>query len=174
MAVDFGLALTPGSRKGQAGTQWLGELDGSLTPLVGSIRSLWMSDHFAWGDAPTHEAWTVMSYLAARWPQFEVASGVLGQSYRNPALLAKMGATLQILSRGRFIMGIGAGWKEDEYVSYGYPFPSAKIRMEQLDDALEIMKRLWTEPGKVTYQGKHYQVVDAYCEPKPIPVPPIV
>jgi len=174
MTVDFGLALTPGSRRGQSATQWQEDLEASLPTLAGHIRSLWMSDHFSWGDAPTHEAWTVMSYLAARWPQFEVASGVLGQNYRNPAHLAKMGATLQVLSGGRFILGIGAGWKEDEYVAYGYPFPPVKVRMEQLDDTLEIVKRLWTEPGKVTYHGKHYQVVDAYCEPKPVPVPPIV
>ncbi|MEO8394551.1 MAG: hypothetical protein ABI700_16270, partial [Chloroflexota bacterium] len=67
MAVDFGLALTPGSRRGQSAGQWLDDLDASLTPLIGSIRSLWMSDHMFWGDAPTHEAWTVMSFLAARW-----------------------------------------------------------------------------------------------------------
>ena len=174
MTIDYGLALTPGSRKGQTATQWLDDLDASLKPLIGSIRSLWMSDHFAWDDAPTHEAWTVLSYLAAHWPQFEVAPSVLGQNYRNPALLAKMGASLQILSGGRFIMGIGAGWKEDEYTAYGYPFPSAKVRLEQLEDTLVILKKLWTEPGKVTYQGKHYQIVDATCEPKPDPVPKIL
>jgi alkanesulfonate monooxygenase SsuD/methylene tetrahydromethanopterin reductase-like flavin-dependent oxidoreductase (luciferase family) len=85
-----------------------------------------------------------------------------------------MAATLQNLSGGRYIMGIGAGWKEDEYHAYNYPFPRPGVRMEQLIDTLEIFKRLWTEPGKVTYQGKHYQVVDAYGEPKPNPVPPIV
>ena len=174
MTIEFGLALTPGSRREQAVTQWLDDLDASLTPLSGSIQSLWMSDHFAWDDAPTLEAWTVMSYLAAHWPQFAVASSVLGQNYRNPALLAKMGATLQVLSGGRFIMGIGAGWKEDEYLAYGYPFPSAKIRLEQLEDTLAILKGLWTAPGKFSYQGKHYQVAEAYCEPKPDPVPPIV
>ena len=174
MTIDFGLLLTPGSRKNQSATQWLDDLDASLKPLAGSIRSLWMSDHFAWDDAPTLEAWTVMSYLAARWPQFEVGASVFGQSYRNPALLAKMGATLQVLSRGRFIMGLGAGWKQDEYKAYGYPFPSAKVRLEELEDTLEIMIRLWTEPGKVTFHGKHYQITDAYCEPKPDPLPIIM
>jgi len=71
-------------------------------------------------------------------------------------------------------MGIGAGWKEDEYHAYGYPYPSPGVRMEQLKDTLEILKRLWTEPGKVTYHGKHYRINDAYCEPKPVPVPPIL
>ena len=74
-----------------------------------------MTDHFMWEGAPTFEAWTVMSFLAARYPDFEVGPMVLGQSYRNPALLALKAATLQTLCQGRFIMGIGAGWKEDEY-----------------------------------------------------------
>jgi len=87
--------------------------------------------------------------------------------------VAKAAATLQQFSGGRFIMGIGAGWKEDEYRGYGYDLPSAKVRLEQLDDSLEIMKRLWTQPGKVSYQGKHYRIEDAILEPKPVPVPPI-
>ena len=174
MTIDFGLNLTPGSRKGQPATQWLDDLDASLKLLGSSVRSLWMTDHFDWEGAPTFEAWAAMCFLAARWPQYEIGSSVFGQSYRNPALLAKMGATLQVLSGGRFIMGIGAGWKQDEYAAYGYPFPSAKIRLEELEDTLEILTRLWTEPGKVTFQGRHYAIKDASCEPKPDPVPIIM
>jgi alkanesulfonate monooxygenase SsuD/methylene tetrahydromethanopterin reductase-like flavin-dependent oxidoreductase (luciferase family) len=174
MTVEFGLLLTPGPAKGQPVNRWMDALEASMTPLTGSIQSLWMSDHMFWEDVPTYEAWTVLAYIAARWPQFKVAPSVLGQSYRNPALLAKMSATLQILSNGRFIMGIGAGWKEDEYQAYGYPFPAPKVRLEQLEDTLEILRRMWTESGKVTYHGKQYHVVDGYCEPKPNPVPPIV
>lgn len=99
---------------------------------------------------------------------------VLGQSYRNPALLAKMGATLQALCHGNFIMAVGAGWKEDEYHAYNYPYPRAGIRVEQLEDTLEIIKRMWTEPGPVSYQGKHYSLTNGYCEPKPSPMPPII
>jgi len=173
MTVEFGLLLTPGPAKGQPVNQWLDHLEASVTPLTGSFQSLWMSDHMFWEDVPTYEAWTVLAYLAARWPQFKVAPSVLSQGYRNPALLAKMGATLQSLSKGRFIMGIGAGWKEDEYRAYGYPYPDAKVRLEQLEDTLEILRQLWAEPGKVTYHGKHYHTVDAYCEPKPDPIPPV-
>jgi len=173
MAADFGWLLTAGPLKG-AKTTWLDDIDTCLSHFGQYVKSLWMSDHFFWEDMPTYEVWTVMSYLAARYPQYDVGAGVLGQSYRNPALTAKMAATLQDLSGGRFIMGIGAGWKADEYLAYHYDFPATKIRIEQLEDTLEIMKRLWTEPGKVTYEGKHYNVVGAYCEPKPNPVPPIV
>jgi alkanesulfonate monooxygenase SsuD/methylene tetrahydromethanopterin reductase-like flavin-dependent oxidoreductase (luciferase family) len=174
MAVDLGLALTFGPRKGTPVSSWTDELDAHLPKLAGRFKSMWMTDHFFWKENPTHEAMIVLTYLATRWPQFEVGPMVLGQSYRNPALLAKMGATLQWLSGGRFIMGIGAGWKEDEYRAYNYPYPAASVRMGELVDTLEIMKRMWTEPGPVSYQGKHYQITDAYCEPRPNPVPPIV
>jgi alkanesulfonate monooxygenase SsuD/methylene tetrahydromethanopterin reductase-like flavin-dependent oxidoreductase (luciferase family) len=173
MAVEYGLGLLAGPPKGQI-AKWMADLDASLPKLQGHFKSLWMTDHFFWEDLPTHEAWTVLSYLAAKWPQFDIGPMVLGQSYRNPALLAKMGATLQVLSNGRFIMGIGAGWKEDEYRAYDFPYPSPGVRIEQLEDTLEILRRLWTEPGKVTYHGKHYKIVDAWCEPKPDPVPLIM
>src|SRR5690606_5666134 len=173
MAVKFGLGLLAGPPKGQI-SKWMDDLDAVLPGFVGHFESLWMTDHFFWGDDPTYEAWTVMAYMAARWPQFKIGPMVLGQSYRNPALLAKMAATLQTLSGGRFIMGIGAGWKEDEYRAYDYPYPRPGIRIEQLEDTLEIFKRMWTEPGPVTYEGKHYKVVNAWCEPRPDPVPPII
>lgn len=133
-----------------------------------------MTDHFFWADDPTYEAWTVLAFAAARWPDFDLGPIVLGQGYRNPALTAKMAATLQTLTRGRLIMALGAGWKEDEYHAYGYPFPSPGVRVAQLADTLEIVRRLWSQPGPVTYQGTHYHVVDAWCEPKPDPVPTLL
>lgn len=171
--VEWGLSLTAGPEKGKL-NEWLAEIDQAVPRLQPHFKSLWMTDHFFWGDEPTHEAWTVMAFLAARYPDMQIGPMVLGQSYRNPALLAKMAATLQVLSGGRYIMGIGAGWKEDEYRAYGYEYPSAGVRIEQLEDTLEIFKRMWMESGKVTYHGKHYHIVDAYCEPKPDPIPPII
>ncbi len=171
--VDFGLGLLHGPPKGQ-NDQFLAELDKTLPQLKGTFRSIWMTDHFQWDGQPTFEAWTVLSYIAARYPEFEVAPMVLGQSYRNPAILALMSATLQALSGGRFIMGIGAGWKEDEYHAYDYPYPSPKLRLEQLEDTLIILKKMWEEPGQVSYQGLHYSIKDAWCEPKPEPKIPIL
>ena len=171
--IEIGLALTPGPLKGEL-AEWLAMYDRALPQLVGLVDSLWMPDHFFWQDMPTYEAMTVLTYMAARFPDFAVGSSVLGQGYRNPALLAKMAATLQQLSNGRFILGIGAGWKEDEYGGYGYPYPSAKIRLQQLDEALTIIKKLWTEAGPVRFAGEHYHIQDAYCEPRPAPRPPIM
>jgi alkanesulfonate monooxygenase SsuD/methylene tetrahydromethanopterin reductase-like flavin-dependent oxidoreductase (luciferase family) len=174
MPIEFGLGLLEGPPLGQPITRWQDDIDATLPKLKSHFTSLWMTDHFFWGLDPTHEAWTAITYLAGRYPDMTVGPIVLGQSYRNPALLAKMGATLQVISGGRFIMGIGAGWKEDEYHAYNYEYPSARVRLEQLEDTLEIIIRMWTEPGKVTYQGKHYRITEAYCEPKPDPVPPIM
>ncbi len=172
MPVDFGLALVESHPKSDL-NYWMNNLEHLLPHMEGKIKSLWMTDHLFWGEDYAYEVWTVLSYLAAKFPAFDVGPMVLGQNYRNPALVAKAAATLQQFSGGRFIMGIGAGWKEDEYRGYGYDLPSAKVRLEQLDDSLEIMKRLWTQPGKVSYQGKHYRIEDAILEPKPVPVPPI-
>jgi len=173
MSVQFGFCLPAGPPKGQIAT-WAEDMTACFQGVQGEFDSLWMTDHFFWDDNPTYEAWTVLAFFAARWPQCKIGPMVLGQGYRNPALLAKMGATLQMLSRGGFILGIGAGWKEDEYRAYGYGYPSPGTRVAQLEDALEIITRMWTQPGPVTYAGRHYSVINAWCEPHPDPVPPIL
>lgn len=173
MAVEFGLALVERHPKSKL-TQWMDDLETIVPLLEGSFKSLWMTDHLFWSDLYTYEAWTVLSFLAAKFPGFGVGPMVMGQNYRNPALLAKMASTLQIFSGGKLYLGVGAGWKEDEYYGYGYEYPTPGARLEQLEETLEIMKRLWTQPGKINFTGKHYHLKDAYLEPKPDPVPPLV
>jgi alkanesulfonate monooxygenase SsuD/methylene tetrahydromethanopterin reductase-like flavin-dependent oxidoreductase (luciferase family) len=102
-----------------------------------------------------------------------VGTLVLGQSYRNPALLAKMAANLQLLSDGRFILGLGAGWKEDEYRAYGYPYPGVKTRLEELAEAAQLIKSMWGTRS-ATFEGEHYQIHNAYCEPQPDPAIPLL
>ena len=94
--------------------------------------------------------------------KFRVGALVLRQSYRNPALTAKMAANLQLLFEGRFVLGLGAGWKEDEYHAYGYPFPDTKTRLEELEEAAIIVKAMWSA-RPATFTGKHYNIRDA-CE----------
>ena len=173
MTIEFGLILAPGPLKG-AIDDWMNDLDAVLPILEGHMHSVWMPDHFFWGNMPTYEAMTVLTYLAAKFPIFHYGTGVLGQTYRNPALLAKMAATLQVISGGRFILGIGAGWKEDEHRAYNFPYPPIKARIEQLEETLQILQLLWRTPGPVSFSGKHYQIHDAYCEPLPTPPPLIV
>jgi len=84
-----------------------------------------------------------------------------------------MGATLQLLTGGRFILGIGAGWLEAEHLAYGYAFPEALVRIRQLEEAVQIIRKMWTETP-ATFEGKHYRIKDALCEPRPDPLPPIM
>ena len=141
--------------------------------------SAWEADHFIpWAGfanptTDTLEAWTTISYLAGRYPKLTFGNLVLCQSYRSPALLAKMAATFQTFSQGRLILSIGAGWKEDEYIAYGYEFPSLPKRFEQLEETAQILRLMWKEP-KATFHGKHYHVDDAICEPKPVPMIPLM
>lgn len=168
--IQFGWSLSSGPLTSK---DFLTAVEQGVKLAEGKLDSLWVVDHLQFGNGPLLEGWTALTYLAALYPHLHVGHAVLCQSFRNPALLAKMGATLQYLSQGRFILGIGAGWKEDEYTAYGYPFPSAATRVEELDETLQIVKALWHDE-RATVQGKHYQVVDAWCEPKPDPVPPIM
>jgi alkanesulfonate monooxygenase SsuD/methylene tetrahydromethanopterin reductase-like flavin-dependent oxidoreductase (luciferase family) len=137
------------------------------------FTTIWVEDHFQWDDRPVLECWTALSNLAAQYPEFTFGALVLGQSYRNPALTAKMMATQHWLSDGRFIAGIGAGWKQDEYEAYGWPYPSDKVRIDQLEEAVEIIRAMWSQ-SPASYQGKYYTVKDAYCEPRPGPQPPLL
>jgi len=141
--------------------------------VKGSYDSAWLIDHLQFEDGDVLEGWTALTYLSALHPELQWGHTVLCQSFRNPALVAKMGATLQLMSGGRFILGIGAGWHEAEYQAYGYDFPPARTRVEELDEALQIIKALWTQE-RATFEGKHYRVQEAWCEPKPDPVPPIM
>jgi alkanesulfonate monooxygenase SsuD/methylene tetrahydromethanopterin reductase-like flavin-dependent oxidoreductase (luciferase family) len=152
---------------------YLEDVNRLLNTVKGAYASAWFIDHLQFQDSDVLEGWTALTYLAALHPELQWGHAVLCQSFRNPALLAKMAATLQFLSGGRFILGIGAGWHEAEYRAYGYQFPAARTRVEELDEALQIIRALWTQEG-ATFEGKHYQVREAWCEPKPDPVPPIM
>ncbi|HEX3219999.1 MAG TPA: LLM class flavin-dependent oxidoreductase [Candidatus Limnocylindria bacterium] len=144
-----------------------------LDALPQDFSTVWISDHMQAGEHPTVEAWTTLTYLAATLPRFRLGTLVLSQSYRNPALLAKMAATFQELSGGRLILGMGAGWQEDEYRAYGYEYPSGGVRVAQLSEAIQVLRALWTE-SPATFAGTHYQVRDAFCAPRPDPPIPIM
>jgi alkanesulfonate monooxygenase SsuD/methylene tetrahydromethanopterin reductase-like flavin-dependent oxidoreductase (luciferase family) len=168
--VQFGL-IVPEDVLGSSGRRrYREDIDRLLTRVTGHYDSAWCIDHLQ-GDVL--EGWTALTYLAARHPALRWGHTVLAQSFRNPALLAKMGATLQFLSGGRFILGIGAGGQEAEHLAYGYAFPPGRERVAALDEALQIIKALWTR-GRATFAGAHHRVADAWCEPRPEPIPPIM
>jgi alkanesulfonate monooxygenase SsuD/methylene tetrahydromethanopterin reductase-like flavin-dependent oxidoreductase (luciferase family) len=121
----------------------------------------------------TIEAWTTLTYGLAKYPRLKGGTIVLSQGYRPPALLAKMAANLQWLSGGRFILGIGAGWKENEYRAYGYDYPSAGERLAQLEEAVQVIRAMWTQ-ATPSFEGRYYTIQDAYCNPLPDPAPPLM
>jgi len=170
--IEFGIQLgVPSAEPMDDRHRFYREL---LTRGDGAFSSVWVSDHLMKDDAPLLEGWTTLTYLAAEFPGLTFGNLVLSQSYRNPALLAKMAATFQYLSEGRLILGIGAGWQADEYAAYGYPYPSAGTRIEQLGEAIDVLRAMWTQ-SPAHYEGVHYQVRGAYCEPRPArPIPILV
>jgi len=135
--------------------------------------SIWLGDHLTRGVYRL-ECWTTLSALSTLTKSIRLGPLVLCNSFRNPSLLAKMGATLDIISGGRLEFGIGAGWHQGEHEAYGIPFPKLSIRATKLSEGLEIIKRMWTLE-RPSYKGKYYQIREAYCEPKPLqkPHPPI-
>jgi alkanesulfonate monooxygenase SsuD/methylene tetrahydromethanopterin reductase-like flavin-dependent oxidoreductase (luciferase family) len=144
-----------------------------LDRTAASFDSLWFPDHVQYDGHRVAEGWTLLAYALARYPDKLCGHEVLCNSFRNPAHLAKMVATAQALSGGRVVLGIGAGWNEEEYHAYGWPFPPARVRIAQLAEAIALIRRLWTE-ASVSHAGPHYELRDAHCEPRPRPVPPIM
>src|SRR5262245_25526626 len=141
-------------------------------------HSLWVYDHLYNYPSPRHpdvlEAFTLMSLLAGWTRTIRIGSMVLCDAYRNPALTAKMAATLDDLSVGRLEFGYGAGWHEEEYGGYGYEFPSPATRIAMMEEGLTIIKALW-EGEPATFAGKHHRIKNALCLPRPAqrPHPPI-
>jgi alkanesulfonate monooxygenase SsuD/methylene tetrahydromethanopterin reductase-like flavin-dependent oxidoreductase (luciferase family) len=140
---------------------------------IAPFDALWMPDHVQYGSHKVAEGWTLLTWALARYPDKRGGHEVLCNSFRNPALLAKMAATAQALSGGRLILGIGAGWNEEEYRAYGWPYPPARVRIDQLAEAIELIRRMWTQ-APAEYHGQHYSVTRAACEPRPSPLPPIM
>ncbi|MDW0221468.1 MAG: TIGR03560 family F420-dependent LLM class oxidoreductase [Nitrososphaeraceae archaeon] len=144
--------------------------------------SFWVMDHFhqipmiGKVEEPMLESWTTLSVVAGLTTKIKLGTLVTGIMYRYPAILAKVAATLDVLSKGRLFMGIGAAWNEEESNAYGIHFPAASERMSRLEEAIQIIRKMWTEEPSASFNGIYYQIRNAYCNPKPIqkPSPPIL
>ena len=134
-------------------------------------ESIWVYDHFHTTPEPsveaTHEAWTLMAAFAASTSRVRLGQMCTCTGYRNPAYLAKVAATVDVVSGGRVEMGIGAGWYEHEWRAYGYGFPRAGERIAMLDEGVQVMRQAWAT-GSATLDGRHYQVDGAIVSPKPL------
>lgn len=138
------------------------------------LDSLWVYDHFHNVPRPAHEAmfecWTTLAAISQLTSRIKLGQMVGCAPYRNPGLLAKITSNIDVMSGGRLIWGVGAGWYDHEFRGYGYEFPAAKDRIRMLRETVEIVKAMWTEPD-VSYQGRFFTLQGAQCDPKPVQKP---
>jgi alkanesulfonate monooxygenase SsuD/methylene tetrahydromethanopterin reductase-like flavin-dependent oxidoreductase (luciferase family) len=130
----------------------------------------WLFDHFvslSTDRGGSYEAWTTLAALAARTRRLQLGHLVLGNTYRHPVLTAKMGATLDHISAGRFVLGLGAGWHETEHAMYGWRLPRIGERISMLDAAVRVVQGMWKSPASFSFDGAGYERTDARCEPAP-------
>ncbi len=181
MSLKYGIGLPQG---------WMMDLVGISDPMEAyetmtavaqtadecGYESVWLVDHFHTVPQPsqevTFEAWTSTAALARNTKRVRIGQMVTCNSYRNPALLAKMASTVDVLSHGRLNFGIGAGWYEHEYRAYGYEYPAAPERLRQLREAVQVILAMWTQE-EAHFEGKYYQVRGAINQPKGVQKPHI-
>jgi len=153
-------------------TTWENILPTIKTVESGRWHSLWFSDHFLppvpganLEEYPALEGWSLITAAAAVTTRLRLGVLVTGNTYRNPALLAKMAATIDQISNGRLILGIGASWYKEEHETFGWDFPDARERSDRLEEAVELIKMLFTAEGPIDYNGRYYSLSNAYFSP---------
>lgn len=177
--LKFGWHMPSFPVDGSSGPAFIDQIHHTLNRIQPHFDSVWVDDHLMpWAqwqsnDTPYLECLTTIAYFAAAFPTLKFGASVLCQSYRNPGLLAKMAANLQLITGGRFLFGLGAGWMEEEYEAYNFDFPEPSVRIAQLEEAVQLVKKLWTE-APASFEGATYRLKNAYCEPRPDPVPPLL
>lgn len=181
MAMKYGISLPQGWTMDLASIKDPVEAYETMTRVAQTAdecgyESVWLVDHFHTIPQPsqevTFEAWATTAALARDTKRVRIGQMVTCNGYRNPALLAKMASTVDVLSHGRLNFGIGAGWYEHEYRAYGYEFPDAPERLRQLREAVQVILAMWTQEEAV-FEGKYYQVRGAINQPKGVQKPHI-
>ena len=168
--IRFGVTLP------QIKRSWAETRDAALEFDRLGYDSVWVCDHMygvPMPNLPIFEAWSELAAVAAITERVQLGTLVTPPFFRNPAVFAKQVATIDHVSNGRVIVGLGAGWFDSEFTGYGLPFPSTRERLRGIEETCEILTRLWSEPS-VTFEGRHFQLKDAVCEPKPVRRPPIL
>jgi probable F420-dependent oxidoreductase len=169
-SMHFGVTLP------QIKRSWAEARDAALEFDRLGFDSVWVCDHLygiPMPQLPIFEAWSELAAVGAITSRVELGTLVTPVFFRNPAVLAKQVATIDHVSNGRTVVGLGSGWFATEFESYGLPFPSVGERLRALDETATALKRLWTEPA-VTLEGRHVTLREAMCEPKPVRRPPIL
>src|ERR687895_907538 len=181
--LQFGLTIPQGWRSGDLplekennpAKQYEFSKSIAITANNLGFDSLYAYDHFIPHykdevEKNIFECFTLLSAIAAITDKIKIGQIVACNSYRNPALLAKMLSTLDVISNGRAELGIGAGWHEEEYIQYGYNFPPPLTRIGQLDESISVIRSMWTQQ-RATFNGKHYSIRNVICNPKPVQKP---
>jgi F420-dependent oxidoreductase-like protein len=181
MAMDFGVIVPQGWRMDLVGISDPAEAYEAMSRVAQEaealdFHSIWLYDHFHTVPTPTQEVtfecWSSTAALARDTKRVRIGQLVTCNSYRNPALLAKIASTVDALSHGRLDFGIGAGWYEEEYLAYGYPYPDTRERLQRLHEAIQVILAMWTQ-DEATFEGKYYQVRGAINRPKGVQKPHI-
>src|SRR5437667_4104875 len=179
--MDFGVIVPQGWRMDLVGISDPSEAYETMTRVAQEAdalgyHSIWLYDHFHTVPTPTQEVtfecWTSTAALARDTKRVRIGQLVTCNSYRNPALLAKMASTVDVLSDGQLAVGVGAGWHEHEYRAYGYDYPDGPERLRQLREALQVIRAMW-EQEEATFEGRYYQVRGAINQPKGVQKPHI-
>lgn len=177
--IKFGIVIPQGWRNDLSGNSSVAQFKYSRDIAIGAEKNGFDSAHAYDHFIPHYrypktgnffECFTLLSALSTDIKRMKIGQIVTCNSYRNPALLAKMVATLDVITNGRAELGIGAGWFEEEYIAYGYQYSSDVTRIIQLEESIQIIKKLWTQKN-TNFQGRHYSVKDAVSYPKPIQKP---
>lgn len=156
------------------GNSWADTLELARHAEATGWDGIWYADHFMPNTpeaaGPTSECWTTLTAIGALVPRIRIGALVAGNTYRHPAVLANMAANIDVISGGRLVLGLGAGWQENEHDKYGIPLFQMKERMDRYEEACAIVTSMLRE-DRTTFEGKYYQVTDAPCDPKPVQKP---
>ena len=156
------------------GQPWSSTLELAQYADRAGYDGLWFADHFMPNQedvsGPVNEAWTTLAGLAAATTRIRLGTMVAGNTYRHPAVLAKMAANIDIMSNGRLVLGLGSGWQENEHAAYGIEFDDVAGRLRRLEEACQVIKGLFSNE-RTTFAGRYYQLKDAPLVPKPVQSP---
>ena len=173
--IEFGYNPPSGDRGRETirPREYQSDLKAALDVATQGFKSIWVADHLNYSTEWRLECWTLLTWIAARYPEVGLSTLVMSNTFRHPSVMAKMGAALQELSGGRFALGYGAGWHEGEHDAFGLELYRPGERIDRMEEAICVIKALWSD-APANFCGRYYSVKNAHAEPRPDPVPPIM
>ena len=173
--IEFGYNPPSGDRGRETirPQEYMSDLKSALDLATQGFKSIWVADHLNYATEWRLECWTLLTWIAARYPDVGLSTLVMSNTFRHPAVMAKMGATLQELSGGRFALGYGAGWHEGEHSAFGLELFRPGERIDRMEEAILVIKALWSD-APANFSGRYYSLNNTHAEPRPDPMPPIM